>query len=131
MYDTNRDRHPAEEITDPRLAAAGIIVAIASMDQPITQSEIAIMREKIGEVFEVGDRDALDIVSFGRWIAAQFETPQEAVTLLSQIVAETAGPEAGPDLVEMIISVAGADGTAIGEEETAAVEEVRRQLGLS
>ena len=105
--------------------------AIASMDQPITQSEIVTMREKARDVFDVGDRDALDIVSFGRWIAAQFDTAEDAVTLLSQIVAETAGPEAGPDLVEMIVSVVGADGAVIVEEQTAAVEEVRRQLSVS
>lgn len=130
MHERNQGAHPADSITDPRLAAAGIVVVIASMDQPIRQAEIAALTQAARETFDVTDREALDIISFARWIGDQFDTSQEAVQCLATIVAAHAGPEAGPDLVRMITEVATADGTRLGEDETAAINIVRQTLSV-
>ena len=121
--------HPADTIDDPRLAASGIIVAVATMDGPISQAEIARLRRAAQETFEVTEREALDILSFGRWIASQCTTNAEAVRRLSKVVLKTAGPAAGPDLLRMIEEVATSDGGELGEEERDALETVRRTLG--
>jgi uncharacterized tellurite resistance protein B-like protein len=122
--------HPADTVDDPRLAASGIIVAVATMDGPISAGEIARLKRTAQETFEVTEREALDILSFGRWVASQCATNAEAVRRLSKIVMKTAGPAAGPDLVRMIEEVATADGGELGEEERDALETVRRTLGI-
>ena len=130
MYKRKHDRHPADSVDDPRLAAAGIVVAVATMDAPISQSEISALTRLSREVFNVSEREALDIVSFGRWVAGQCNTNAEAVRRLSKIVAREAGPEAGPDLVRMIAEVSTAGGAELGEDENDAIDTVRRTLGF-
>ena len=121
--------HPADTVDDPRLAAAGVIVAVATMDGPITRAEIARLKRVAQDTFNVSEREALDILSFGRWIVGQCTANAEAVRRLSKVVLKTAGPEAGPDLLRMIAEVATADGGELGEEERDAIETVRRTLG--
>ena len=128
MYKRKHDKHPADLVDDPRLAASGIAVAVATMDAPLTQAEIDTLTRLSREIFEVSESEAHDIVSFGRWVAGQCNTNQEAVRRLSKVVARHAGPEAAPDLVRLITEVASAGDMTLGEEETDAVETVRRTL---
>lgn len=122
--------HPADSVDDPRLAAAGVIVAVATMDGPISQAEIGRLKRAAQETFEISEREALDVVSFGRWIAGECTSDAEAVRRLSKIVLRTAGAEAGPDLVRMIEEVATAGGGDLGPEERDAIASVRRTFGM-
>ena len=106
MYKRKHNTHPADSVDDPRLAAAGIAVAVATMDAPISQAEIEALKKAAAETFDVSEREALDMVSFGRWVADQCGTNDEAVRRLSKVVARKAGPEAGPDLVRIVTEVA-------------------------
>ena len=130
MYQRKHDRHPADQVEDPRLAAAGIAVAVATMDGPITQAEIETLTRVSREVFDVSDREALDIVSYGRWVAGQCNTNGEAVRRLAKVVAREAGAEAAGDMVRMISEVATAGGTEMGEDEMDAIDTVRHTLGV-
>jgi uncharacterized tellurite resistance protein B-like protein len=130
MHRRGSHAHPAETVDDPRLAASGIIVAVATMDGPISQAEIARLKKVAQDTFEVSEREALDILSFGRWIAGQCTSNTEAVRRLAKVVLKTAGTEAGPDLLRMINEVATADGGELGEEERDAIESVRRTFGM-
>ena len=130
MHGNAGDAHPADAVDDPRLAAAGVIVAVATMDGPISQAEIARLKGGAQETFEISEREALDLLSFGRWIAGECATNADAVRRLSKVVLRTAGPEAGPDLVRMIEEVATAGGAELGAEEREAVATVRRTFGM-
>lgn len=130
MYKARHDVHPTDSVDDPRLAAAGIVVAVATMDAPISQAEIEALSREAQQTFKVTEREALDIVSFGRWIADQCNTNGEAVRRLSKVVAKEAGPEAGPDLIRMITEVATAGGGTMGDDELDALDTVRKALGV-
>ncbi len=129
MHGNAGGAHPADAVDDPRLAAAGVIVAVATMDGPISQAEIGRMKRAVQETFEVSEREALDVISFGRWIAGECVTNSEAVGRLSKIVLRTAGPEAGPDLLRMVEEVASTGGE-LGPEEREAIISVRRTFGM-
>ena len=131
MYKRKHNTHPADSVDDPRLAASGIAVAVATMDAPISQAEISALSKSAQDTFDVSEREALDMVSFGRWVADQCGTSGEAVRRLSKVVAQLAGAEAAPDLVAMISDVATADGRELGEDEMGAIETVRRTLGVA
>ena len=94
-------------------------------------AEIAALSKAAQDTFDVSEREALDMVSFGRWIADQCGTAGEAVRRLSKVVSKLAGAEAASDLVAMISDVATADGRELGEEELDAIETVRRTLGVA
>ncbi|MEM9062852.1 MAG: TerB family tellurite resistance protein [Pseudomonadota bacterium] len=123
------DTHPADSVDDARLAASGLVIAIATMDAPLSQAEINTLSREAQETFGVTEREALDIVSYGRWVSGECGTAEEAVRRLVRRIDDLAGPEAGPDLVRMIETVATADGKPLGEFETEALATVRRVLG--
>lgn len=123
--------HPADCVDDPRLAAAGIAAAIAAMDAPLSQREIDALAAEAGAVFGTDPREAVDIAAFGRWIAGQCQSPEEAVRRLTRVVREKAGAGAGPELLAMAAKVATADGITLDDRETAALVAVRRGLGMT
>lgn len=125
------DVHPADSVDDARLAASGLIVAIATMDAPLSQSEIAALSRNAQETFDVSEREALDIVSYGRWVAGECGSVDEGVRRLSRRIEKLAGPDAGPDTVRMIEDVATADGNTLGEAELDALATVRRTLDVT
>lgn len=131
MYKRKHNMHPADSVDDPRLAAAGIAVAVATMDQPISQAEIAALTSSARETFDVSEREALDMVSFGRWVADQCGTNDEAVRRLSKVVVKLAGAEAGPDLLKMVADVATADGNELDEDQLTALGMIQRTLGIN
>ncbi len=122
--------HPADSIDDARLAASGLVVAVATMDAPLSQTEINALSEEAQQTFNVTEREALDIVSFGRWIAGECGTNDEAVRRLSRTVAKLAGSEAGPDMLRMVEAVATADGNTLEAPEQDALATVRRTLSV-
>lgn len=129
MHGNADGAHPADAVDDPRLAAAGVVVAVATMDGPISQAEIERLKAAAQKTFDVSDREALDVLSFGRWIAGECPTNADAVRRLSKVVLRTAGAEAGPDLVRMIEEVASASGD-LGPEERDAIAGVRHTFGM-
>lgn len=131
MYKHKHNTHPADSVEDPRLAASGIAVAVATMDAPISQAEIAALTRGACEIFDISEREALDMVSFGRWVSDQCGTNDEAVRRLVKVVAKQAGPEAGPDLVRLVSDVATAGGHDLGAEEADALDTIRRGLGMT
>lgn len=120
----------ADQIEDPRLAATGIIVAIATMDGPISQAEIARLVRGAVETFDVSEREALELVSLGRWLAREFGSNMEAVRQLSRIVLRTAGLEAGPDLVRLAEQVAMAGDSELGAEQREVLAKLRQAFGI-
>lgn len=125
------DVHPADSVDDARLAASGLIVAIATMDAPLSQNEINALSRNAQETFGVTEREALDIVSYGRWVAGECNSVDEGVRRLSRRIDKLAGPNAGPDTVRMIEEVATADGNDLGEPELEALGTVRRILNVA
>lgn len=130
-YMRKHKTHPADCVDDPRLAAAGIVAAIAGMDAPLSQAEIDRLTAEAGAVFDTEPREAVDIVAFGRWIAGQCQTPEDAVRRLIRVVRDKAGIEAGPDLISMAEKVATADGTGLDRREADALDMIRRGLGMA
>ncbi|MEL6479585.1 MAG: TerB family tellurite resistance protein [Pseudomonadota bacterium] len=130
-YRRRSDKHPADCVEDPRLAAAGIAAAIAAMDAPLSQAEIKALGTEARVVFKVDPAEAQDIAAFGRWIAGQCQTPSEAVRRLARVVQAEAGVEAGEDLLRMATRVATADGARLGDDEEASLATIRRTLGMA
>jgi uncharacterized tellurite resistance protein B-like protein len=128
-YLRGRKTHPADCVDDARLAAAGIVAAIASMDAPLSQAEIDLLTAEAGAVFNVDSAEAVDIATFGRWNAGQCNNPEDAVRRLTKIIRTKAG--AGLDLISMVEKVATADGIGLDERETDALEAIRRGLGMA
>ncbi len=117
--------HPADSIDDARLAGAGIVVAVAELQGPLTQEQIDTLIIQAQSKFDTDQQEAREIVTFGRWIAQQCGTKDEAVRRLSKRLRGLAGASALPDLEAMIEAVAGSN---LDERAEDAVGTIRRLL---
>lgn len=117
--------HPAERLDDPKLAAAGVAVAIATMDGPLTAGEITTLKTEAIGLFDIDDRTALELVSDGRWIVAEYPSLDEAVEDLARAVRKYAGNAVLDDLLTLVRRVAEA-GAPLMPEQDEALAQVRR-----
>jgi uncharacterized tellurite resistance protein B-like protein len=129
-FQRNSKEHPIDAVDDPRLAAAGVIVTIAQMDGDLSKAEIASMETEARIAFNVDEVEGGDIVAFGRWIAGQSTSPEETVRKLAKVVRAQAGPEAWPQLIAMIETVASADGRPLTERQEESLHNLRSSFGL-
>lgn len=118
--------HPADSIEDSRLAAAGVVAAIAEMAGPLTATQLAAFDAGCRTTFRIPAGEARDIVAFGRWIVGQCGSPDEAARRLTRTVFALAGPEAGPDLLALARRVVGADGAAPTDRQAEALQRIER-----
>ncbi len=118
--------HPIDCIEDARMAAAGITLAVAEMDGALTQAEIQTATIQFQSVFDVNKTDAEELVTFGRWIAAQSGTKSEGVRRMSKRLLGLAGAEAGSDLVKLVTAVGTADGSTLHADAEDALQTIRR-----
>lgn len=127
-YKRRQSSHPLDCVDDPRLAAAGIALAVAGIDQPLSRSELQAMHRGARELFTATEAEAADIVAFGRWIAGQANSPEEAVRRLTKVIRRTAGTGVGADLQRLVERVAGADGGSLGTREQEVIGRIGHEL---
>ena len=120
-------RHPADVVDDARLAAAGMMAAIARMDGAFTKVQIDALRVECRAAFRVVQKDADEIAAFGRWLAEECDDVEEALLRLGARVRELASEEAQSDLIGMLERIAAAEG-GVSPEQRRAIDDVRRQL---
>ena len=120
-------RHPAEAVDDARLAAAGMMAAVAQMDGELTKAQIDALRVECRAAFRVIQSDADEIAAFGRWLADECDDAEDALRRLGGRVRALASEEAQSDLIGMLERVAAAEG-GISTEQRQAIDTVRRRL---
>lgn len=122
-------RDPVEAVTDPRLAAAAVVAAVAALDGPLGRDEVDMMVVEAQLAFGVGQREAEDLVLVGRWLAGRAGGGLEAVRRLAPVVARRAGHAAAPDLLRMAEAAATHAGPLDAAGETA-VDLIRRAFAV-
>lgn len=124
------DRHPVEALEDSRLAAAGLLAAIGEMAGPLTQEQVAALAAACGRTFGAGSAESRDYAAFGRWIAGQCGSPDEAARRLTRATLRLAGPEGGSDLLAMAQAVVAAGGAPATDRQTEAMTRIARDFGV-
>jgi hypothetical protein len=119
--------HPADAVDDPRLAAMGIVAAVAQMDRAWEREIAETMTVQAQSVFGVDLAEAEELTVFGRWLSDQSGTPDELVRRLAKRIAALSGPSALHDLERMIAAVT-RPGRAPSERVQDALDTLRRIL---
>lgn len=114
-YMRRKNVHVADAVEDARVAAAGIVIAIAGHDSTVGEREISDLERQAQSKFNVDKAEAKELVTLARWVVDQCTSRDEAIRRLARRVRDLAGAEAAPDLAEMIDRVAGRSGTLSGE----------------
>ncbi len=130
-YRRQAGKHPAENLDDPRLAAAGMMAAIARLEGDMSTERMNAIRVECRASFRLGDKEADEIAAFGRWLAEQSKDPDDAVRRLLKIVRDKAPREAHEDMIAMLTRVASVEGGGPNDLQKDSIARVRRGLGLS
>lgn len=123
-------RHPADLVDDARLAASGMMAAIARMDGEIGEKQFNAIRVECRAAFRVHQSDADEIAAFGRWLAGQSPDPEDALRRLGARVHALASEEAQADLIGMLERVAASEG-GVSAEQRNAIDNVRRRMATA
>lgn len=123
-------RHPVENVDDARVAAAGLMTALARLDGELTKPQIDAIRVECRAAFRVPQTEADDIAAYGRWLAGQSQDPDDAIRRLSQKLRELASDEAQRDMIGMLERVAATE-DGVSEDQRAAIDRVRRTLNFA
>ena len=127
-YRRKAGQHPADSVDDPRLAAAGIMAALARMDGDVTAEQSNALRVECRASFRVGQQEADDMAAYGRWLASQTPQPSELIRRLTRIIREQAPREAHQDLLRMMERIASVEGGGPSELQAEAIQQVKRGL---
>ncbi|MEL6978001.1 MAG: hypothetical protein AAGM38_04900 [Pseudomonadota bacterium] len=120
-------RHPADLVDDARLAAAGMMAAIARMDGALTVAQTNAIRVECRASFRTSQQDADDIAAYGRWLADQSQDPEDALRRLGARVKKLAGEEAQSDLILMLERVAAVE-NGVSKDQRIAIDQLRKRL---
>lgn len=127
-YRRKAGQHPTESVDDPRLAAAAILAAVAKMDGDLTADQFNALRVECRASFRVDQGEADDMAAYGRWLADQCKSPDDAIRRLAKIVRDRAPKEAHGDMIRMMERVASVQGGAPSSLQKDAIEMVKRTL---
>lgn len=130
-YRRQAGKHPAENLDDPRLAAAGMMASVARLGGDMSAESMNAIRVECRASFRLGDKEADEIAAFGRWIAEQSKDPDDAMRRLVKVVRDKAPREAHEDMIAMMTRVAAADGGEPNAMQADAIARMRRNLGLN
>lgn len=129
-YKRQSGRHPADLVEDARLAAAGMMAAVARMDGDLTRAQTQAIGVEARAVFRVDQSEANDIAAYGRWLAGQSQTPEDAMSRLARrLGALTQSADERGDVIRMLERIAAVEG-AVNDAQRAAIDGARRALGL-
>ena len=120
-------RHPADLVEDPRLAAAGMLVAIAKMDGDLTQAQKQKVALECRASFRVDQKEAEEIAAYGRWLADQSSDPEDALRRLAARVLVLAPEEARRDLIGMLERVAEVEG-GVSSDQRSVIAHIRSRV---
>lgn len=130
-YRRQAGKHPADLVDDPRLAAAGILAAIAKMDGSLTDAQINALRVEARATFRVDQQEADEIAAYGRWLSDQSNTPDDTIRRLSSVIRREAPADAHRDVVTMAERVASVTDGSANAMQRQAIDRLAHELGLT
>lgn len=85
---------PCQNVTDPQVVASGILNALMSINGGVTRKQQQVMLKAMGTAYDINPGAARELAFLGNWLAAQADTPEDAVLVLSHQLKSLRGPMA-------------------------------------
>jgi uncharacterized tellurite resistance protein B-like protein len=127
-YLRKKNKSPLDTVDDPRLSAAGMMVAVAKLDGDLSREQIEQITRECIETFEVDAAEAADMTALGRWLSQHGE-PEEVMRRLARGLRGQMDADQSSSLYEMMERVAVVEGGEASERQNQAFDMIRRTLG--
>ena len=114
-------------IEDPREAAVAMMVAVAQSDGAMTDRERQVILAELVARIGATERQAEELLAHGRWLTRDVRDIDHCLDKLASLIKRRCSTDQNRDVLEMLYSVASAEGRP-GEIEGAALARVSRAL---
>ena len=111
-YRRKTNTSPLDTVDDPRLSAAGMLVAIAKLDGDLSRDQVERITRECIETFQVDAAEGADMTAFGRWLSQHGE-PEEVLRRVARSLRGSMGAERQESLYEMLERVANVEGLSL------------------
>src|SRR5215475_14538711 len=119
--------NPLDLIQDPREAAVAMMVALAQSDGAMTDREWQVIMAELVARIGATERQAEELLAHGRWLTRDVRDIDHCLDKLTPLIKRQCTPDQTRDVLEMLSSVARAEGQP-SEMERAALARVSRAL---
>lgn len=127
QWSRKASKHPLETVTDPKEAAAAMLVAVAQADGPLTEAESTVIRTRMSSVFGASRTEAEELLARGRWLTKDSVDAGNVFRRVLPVVQKSLGPAERRELIEMLKVTASANGVA-DHTSAADIERLAQQL---
>ncbi|WP_298261573.1 hypothetical protein [uncultured Litoreibacter sp.] len=128
-FKRNANRHPAEDIDDPKVAIGGIAVAFLEMDSLPTQEARIAMTREMQSATHVTLEDAEELTILGRWLMNECGGPEQCVSRLSRKLYKLRGAEQLAPLMQVLGAI-GASGGGLSDRQRDALADIKLIFNL-
>jgi uncharacterized tellurite resistance protein B-like protein len=132
-YRRNQFRKKADAATinaidDPRTAAVVMAVAVASADGDMTPEQDAALNEAMTDILRVSD--PVEEMTFAKWAVREISDPNNISMRLSRLWMSSLDTQERQELVDLVRTVAGADG-GLSDIQREAIDRLRTRLAIT
>lgn len=129
-FKRNANRHPAEDIEDPKVAIGGIAVAFLEMDSlPSREARIA-MTHEMQIATHVSLSDAEELTILGRWLMTECGGPEQAVARLSRKLYKLRGAEQLAPLMQVLNAIGTTSTDGLSDRQRDALDDIKTAFKL-
>ncbi|WP_108882665.1 TerB family tellurite resistance protein [Anderseniella sp. Alg231-50] len=119
---------PITSIGEPIVAAAALMISIAELDDPLSEPEIASIRDQLSELTRP---DAVEeAYVYARWATEQVIDTNNVILRLKNMLNEKLNSDERRELLAMVTTAAQAGGD-LNDEQIQAIATLNRSLNLS
>lgn len=129
-FKRNANRHPAEDVEDPKVAIATLAVAFIELDKLPSQDQQIALLKGLQNSTHVTLNDAEELAVLGRWLMGQCGGAEQTISRLSRKLYKLGGPEQVAPLME-VLGVIGATGDGrLSDRQRDAIDDIKLAFKL-
>ena len=128
-YKRRTDKSPLELVDDPRLAAAGVLIATARLDGDLSREQREAVEGACARTFQLDAGEAAEIVAYGRWLNQQGEA-EEVARKLSRRLNELVEPPQRSEVLSLALGISAVEGGMASERQRSVLDALARTMGV-
>ncbi|MFT7578080.1 MAG: putative tellurite resistance protein B-like protein [Alphaproteobacteria bacterium] len=117
-----------DTITDPRIAATAMMVALAQSDGTLIEREEVTFIDQAVAKCQIDQSLATELLEHSRWLDAEVKDLDNCFMRLTPVITENCGPEPRNDLIDMLNAVAAHASDASSDQAGRSITKLRNRL---
>ncbi len=125
------NRHPVEDIDDPKIAVAGVAVSFYELGDFPTADQRHALQETLKADYGLNAADADELTVLGRWMMTQCGGPQQGIDRLSRKLYKLDGAASFGPLMGAVKAVAENGDRPLNSQQKSAIEDIKTAFRIT